>query len=73
MYNKGEKLWLNGNLQSTLFMQKKDIDSMMYIDENLFKIPMPLRKEYVDRIRDHFYINCCVVVDAFLDKNKIEK
>ncbi len=51
---------------------KKDIDSMMYIDENLFKIPMPLRKEYVDRIRDHFYINCCVVVDAFLDKNKIE-
>lgn len=52
-------------------MQKKDIDSMMYIEENLLKITISLRKEYVDRIRDHFYINCCVVVDDFLDKNKI--
>lgn len=53
------------------FYAKKDIDSMMYIEENLLKITMSLRKEYVDRIRDHFYINCCVVVDDFLDKNKI--
>ncbi len=44
---------------------------MMYIEENLLKITMSLRKEYVDRIREHFYINCCVVVDGFLDKNKI--
>lgn len=51
---------------------KKDIDSMMYIDINLKKIPMPVREEYFNRIRDHFYINCCVVVDAYLDTQNIK-
>ena len=50
---------------------KKDIDSIMFINEILLRIPATLRKEYVDRIRDHFYINCCVVVDKFLDEKNI--
>ena len=50
---------------------KKDIDSMMYIDINLNKLPMPIREEYCNRIRDHFYINCCVVIDEYLKQNNI--
>lgn len=50
---------------------KKDIDSIIYFSENLEKIPLTIRKEYCDRIRDHFYINCCVVIDAFLDIKNI--
>lgn len=30
------------------FYSKKDVDSIMYIEKNLLKITMSLRKEYVD-------------------------
>ena len=61
----------NWEVSKYLITAKKDVDSIMFINKNLTKIPLALRKEYVDRIRDNFYINCCVVVDDFLDKNKI--
>ena len=51
---------------------KKDVDSIIYISENLNKIPLILRAEYVSRVRDHFYINCCVVLDEYLDRNNIK-
>lgn len=49
-----------------LISAKKDVDSMMYIEENLKNIPLTIRRDCVERIKDHFYINCCVVVDEFL-------
>lgn len=54
-----------------LISAKKDIDSIMFIEENIKDIPLAIRRDYVERIKDHFYINCCVVVDAFLDAKNI--
>lgn len=54
-----------------LISVKKDIDSMMFIEENIKDIPLAIRRDYVERIKDHFYINCCVVIDAFLDEKNI--
>ena len=54
-----------------LISAKKDIDSMMFIEENIKDIPLAIRRDYVERIKDHFYINCCVVIDAFLDSKNI--
>ena len=58
-----------------LIEAKKDIDSIVYIGDHLFEIPTILRKEYVDRIRNDFYINTCNVLDEYIiykdyDKNQ---
>lgn len=62
---------MNWEIVKCLIDAKKDIDSLMFIEMNLNKIPKVLRKEYVDRVKDNFYINCCAVVDAFLDQRHI--
>lgn len=54
-----------------LISAKKDIDSIMFIEENIKDIPLVIRRDYVERIKDHFYINCCVVVDEFLTQKNI--
>ena len=54
-----------------LISAKKDIDSIMFIEENIKDIPLAIRRDYVERIKDHFYINCCVVVDEFLTQKNI--
>ena len=43
----------------------------MFIEENIKDIPLAIRRDYVERIKDHFYINCCVVVDEFLTQKNI--
>ena len=54
-----------------LISAKKDIDSIMFIEENIKDVPLAIRRDYVERIKDHFYINCCVVVDEFLAQKNI--
>lgn len=55
-----------------LLSAKRDIDSLLFIKENLEKIPMTIRMDYVNRMKDHFYINCCVVVDEYLKQKNIK-
>ena len=62
----------NWELAKYLLSAKKDIDSLLYIKENLDNISNTIKKDYIDRLRDHFYINCCVVVDEYLVKNNIK-
>lgn len=66
-----EELMRKWEFTKYLISAKKDVDSLLFIHNNLNYIPIALRMDYVDRIRDHFYINCCVVVDHFLDDHNI--
>ena len=52
---------------------KKDIDSILYLEDNYQYLSIQIRKDYVDRIRDHFYINCCNVLDEYIQQKKISK
>lgn len=62
----------NWELAKYLLSAKKDIDSLLYIKDNLDNISTIIKKDYIDRLRDHFYINCCVVIDEYLEQKNIK-
>ena len=49
---------------------KKNIDSILFIDENRDKICNLNLRRKVEDLRREFYINCCVVLDKSHPKNK---
>jgi len=55
-----------------LIEAKRDVESIMYIKDNLFKIPSAIRMDYINRLKDHFYIKCVVVIDEYLDQKGIK-
>lgn len=64
------KLWETARY---LIDAKKDIDSIIFMRDNLFQISEEIRREYVARIRDHFFIRSCVVLDRYVNCSKISK
>jgi len=68
--------WFNA---SYLIEAKKDIDSLIYIDQNLTEFSEICIKEYAESKRSNFYINLCKLIDkvckdekAYLKKNNPE-
>ena len=49
---------------------KKNIDSIIFIEENIDKICNLNLRRKVEELRREFYINCCVVLDKSHPKNK---
>lgn len=64
------KLWETARY---LIDAKKDIDSIIFMRDNLFQISEEIRREYVARIRDHFFISNCVVLDRYVKCSKVSK
>ena len=49
---------------------KKNIDSIIFIEENIDKVCNLNLRRKVEELRREFYINCCVVLDKSHPKNK---
>ncbi len=49
---------------------KKNIDSILFIDENIEKVCNLNLRIKIEELRRSFYINCCVVLDKSHPKNK---
>ena len=64
------KVWENARY---LIEAKKDVDSIIFMRDNLFQISEEIRYEYVSRIRDHFFINICDVIDDYIKIDKLNK
>lgn len=58
-------------LAKYLIDAKKDIDSIMFISENINQFHAIIIKEYIERNRSDFYINLCVILDDHCKRNQI--
>ena len=47
---------------------KKDVDSIIFICENQKRVPITIIKDYVERTKNDFYINCCNVLDEYAEQ-----
>lgn len=49
---------------------KKNVDSILFIEENIDKVCNLNLRRKIEELRREFYINCCVVLDKSHPKNK---